>query len=203
MWSHVRRGPSWQQNKESIKVYENVGPFVCRDVVDIDGIDRLSMACPAMPLCGLAIGEAERALPDINRRIRALLGRLGFDESEQLVVRMTGCPNGCTRPYMAELGFVGDGPNSYQIWLGGTPAQTRLAEPFLERVKVQVGPRSSQSVDLLSCLRQTSGYYRWYSDSLFKPWHWCRTWRRRLSQSSSSISRDGSTASLWGILLPG
>ena len=107
-------------------------------MIDIDGIDRLSMACPAMPLCGLAIGEAERAMPDINQRIRALLRRLGFDDSEQVVVRMTGCPNGCTRPYMAELGFVGDGPNSYQIWLGGTPAQTRLAEPFLERMKIQV-----------------------------------------------------------------
>ncbi len=51
---------------------------------------------------------------------------------------MTGCPNGCARPYTAELGFVGDGPNSYAIWLGGSPNQTRLAEPFLERVKVQV-----------------------------------------------------------------
>lgn len=96
------------------------------------------MACPALPLCGLAISEAERGLPDVNRRIRNLLGNLGFDESEQFVVRMTGCPNGCTRPYMAELGFVGDGPNSYQLWLGGTPSQTRLAEPFKERMKIQV-----------------------------------------------------------------
>ena len=111
---------------------------VCRDVVDIDGIDRFSMACPALPLCGLAISEAERGLPDVNKRIRALLNRLGFDESEQFVVRMTGCPNGCSRPYMAELGFVGDGPNSYQLWLGGTPSQTRLAEPFMERMKIQV-----------------------------------------------------------------
>ena len=96
------------------------------------------MACPALPLCGLAISEAERGLPDVNRRIRSLLGNLGFDESEQFVIRMTGCPNGCTRPYMAELGFVGDGPNSYQLWLGGTPSQTRLAEAFKERMKIQV-----------------------------------------------------------------
>lgn len=96
------------------------------------------MACPALPLCGLAISEAERGLPDVNLRIRNLLNKLGFDQAEQFCVRMTGCPNGCSRPYMAELGFVGDGPNSYQIWLGGSPAQTRLAEPYLDRMKVQV-----------------------------------------------------------------
>lgn len=96
------------------------------------------MACPALPLCGLAISEAERGLPDVNLRIRNLLNKLGFDQAEQFCVRMTGCPNGCSRPYMAELGFVGDGPNSYQLWLGGSPAQTRLAEPYLDRMKVQV-----------------------------------------------------------------
>ena len=51
---------------------------------------------------------------------------------------MTGCPNGCARPYMAELGLVADGANSYQIWLGGCPAQTRLAETYADRVKMQV-----------------------------------------------------------------
>ncbi len=110
-----------------------------RDPDAIDSLDRYSMACPALPLCGLAIGEAERGLPDINNRIRALMNKLGFGPDEHFHIRMTGCPNGCTRPYMAELGFVGDGPNSYQLWLGGTAAQTRLAEPFMERMKVQVG----------------------------------------------------------------
>ena len=94
------------------------------------------MACPALPLCGLAVTEAERGLPDINIRIRALLTKLGLKD-ETFTVRMTGCPNGCARPYMAELGFVGDGPNSYQIYLGGNPNQTRLAECFAERVKVK------------------------------------------------------------------
>jgi sulfite reductase (ferredoxin) len=86
-------------------------------VADLDGIDRLSMACPAMPLCGLAIGEAERGLPDVNKRLRALLVRLGMGH-ESVTVRMTGCPNGCARPYMAEIGFVCDGPNSYQVGQG-------------------------------------------------------------------------------------
>ena len=109
----------------------------CRGPETLDTLDRNSMACPALPLCGLAIGEAERSLPDVNRRIRAVMDRLGFAPDEHFVVRMTGCPNGCSRPYMAEIGLVGDGPNSYQLWLGGTPGQTRLAETYLERMKIQ------------------------------------------------------------------
>jgi sulfite reductase (ferredoxin) len=124
--------PSWKLDIDITLRHSGVA-----DVFQLDPLDRFSMACPALPLCGLAIGEAERALPDINRRIRALMTKLGFDESEHFVVRMTGCANGCTRPYMAEVAFVGDGPNSYQLWLGGSPNQTRLAKPFEDRVKVQ------------------------------------------------------------------
>ncbi len=59
----------------------------------------------------------------------------------QMHVRMTGCPNGCARPYMAEVGLVGDGPNSYQLYLGGSSNQTRLAEVYMERMKMQVRQR--------------------------------------------------------------
>eukprot|EP00899_Mesostigma_viride_P012051 jgi/Mesvir1/20847/Mv07938-RA.1 len=107
-----------------------------KTIDQIDTITLNSMACPAFPLCGLAIGEAERALPDFNKRIRAVCNEVGLPSDETFVVRMTGCPNGCARPYMAELGFVGDGPNSYQIWLGGTANHTRLAELYLEKVKI-------------------------------------------------------------------
>ncbi|EIE24850.1 sulfite reductase [Coccomyxa subellipsoidea C-169] len=124
--------PSWKAD-----ILDTLSGAGVRDVVDLDSIDRTSMACPAMPTCGLAVTESERSLPDINTRIRTLMSALGFDEAESFVVRMTGCPNGCARPYMAELGFVGDGPNSYQFWLGGSPNQTRLAEPFQDRVKIQ------------------------------------------------------------------
>lgn len=85
-----------------------------RDVLQIDDLDRYSMACPALPLCGLAIGEAERGLPDVNKRLRTLLRKVGLGETA-IVVRMTGCPNGCARPYIAEIGFVCDGPNTYQV----------------------------------------------------------------------------------------
>lgn len=107
-----------------------------KDASEVDALERLSMACPALPLCGLAITEAERGLPEINARLRTTMTKVGLAMSDDLVIRMTGCPNGCARPYMAELGFVGDGPASYQIWLGGTRAMTGVSSAYAERVKV-------------------------------------------------------------------
>jgi sulfite reductase (ferredoxin) len=100
---------------------------------DLDPLVRYAMACPALPLCGLAITESERIMPTVLQRLRTLLTRLGLQD-EHFVVRMTGCPNGCARPYMAELGLVGSAPEAYQVWLGGSPDQTRLARPYLERM---------------------------------------------------------------------
>ncbi len=99
----------------------------------IDPLTRYAMACPALPTCGLAITESERIIPSFIDRIRALLNKLDLPE-ETFVIRMTGCPNGCARPYLAELGFVGSAPDSYQLWLGGSPHQTRLAAPYLEKL---------------------------------------------------------------------
>jgi sulfite reductase (ferredoxin) len=96
---------------------------------------RYAMACPALPTCGLAVTESERAIPAVLDRIRVLLDRLGL-EQDHFVVRMTGCPNGCARPYMAELGFVGITPETYQVWLGSSPAQTRLAEVYTEKLPI-------------------------------------------------------------------
>jgi sulfite reductase (ferredoxin) len=123
--------PAW---KEEIQAsLEGVGYI---DYESADGLDTSSMACPALPLCGLAVAEAERGLPAVNKRIRAVMSKVGLSADTSFVIRMTGCPNGCARPYMAELGFVGDGPNSYQIWLGGTPNHSRLAEPFMDKMKL-------------------------------------------------------------------
>ncbi len=102
----------------------------------IEPLTRYSMACPAMPTCGLAVTESERALPGITDRIRSLLNKLGMVD-EHFVIRMTGCPNGCARPYMAELGFVGSAPGKYQIWLGGTPNQTQLAQPYEDKMPAE------------------------------------------------------------------
>ena len=102
---------------------------------EIDPLVRYSMACPALPTCGLATAESERAIPSILDRIRALLNKVGL-EQEHFIVRMTGCPNGCARPYLAELGFVGNGPDTYQTWLGASPNQTRLAQVYLEKLHI-------------------------------------------------------------------
>ncbi|WP_138501266.1 sulfite reductase, ferredoxin dependent [Nostoc sp. PA-18-2419] len=106
---------------------------VVSDPNQIEPLERYAMACPALPTCGLAITESERAIPGILERIRALLDKLGL-QKDHFVIRMTGCPNGCARPYMAELGFVGSAPESYQLWLGGSPNQTRLAQPYIDKL---------------------------------------------------------------------
>ncbi|GCL39154.1 sulfite reductase, ferredoxin dependent [Sphaerospermopsis reniformis] len=106
---------------------------IIADPSQIAALTRYAMACPALPTCGLAITESERAIPGILERIRTLLDQVGL-QKDHFVVRMTGCPNGCARPYMAELGFVGSAPESYQVWLGGSPDQTRLAQPIIEKL---------------------------------------------------------------------
>ncbi|MBW4595881.1 MAG: sulfite reductase, ferredoxin dependent [Brasilonema angustatum HA4187-MV1] len=120
------------KNKQAIqKILSSHG--VIFEPEKIDSLVRYAMACPALPTCGLAITESERAIPGILERIRTLLDKVDLP-NEHFVVRMTGCPNGCARPYMAELGFVGSAPESYQVWLGGSPNQTRLALPYMERL---------------------------------------------------------------------
>ena len=105
------------------------------DPSKINSLVRYAMACPALPTCGLAMTESERVIPSILQRIEVLLKKVGLKD-EYFVIRMTGCPNGCARPYMAELGFVGSAPETYQIWLGGSPVQTRLAKPYINKLHI-------------------------------------------------------------------
>ena len=93
-----------------------------------------SMACPALPTCGLALAESERMLPGLIDRIEKLCGDLGLD-GEEIIIRSTGCPNGCARPYMAEIAFVGKAPGRYQVWLGGNTSGTRLNRVWKDVVK--------------------------------------------------------------------
>ena len=123
-------------------------------------LERHAIACPALPTCGLAITESERVLPAVLQRLEALLGRLGIER--QLLVRMTGCPNGCARPYMAEIGLVGSGVEQYQLWLGGTPGLTRLARPYLERMPLD--QLESTLEPLLKAWDQESGPRRSFGD---------------------------------------
>jgi sulfite reductase (ferredoxin) len=95
---------------------------------------RYAMSCPALPTCGQAITESERAMPGIVAQVQGELNRLGL--SEQIVhLRTTGCPNGCARPYTAEIGIVGASVNMYTIYLGASPLGTRLGQAFATNVK--------------------------------------------------------------------
>jgi sulfite reductase (ferredoxin) len=86
---------------------------------------QLGMACPAIPTCGLAISESERTLPAIIDGIEAELDRLGL-AGERISVRMTGCPNGCARPYQSDIGIVGRSGNKYVLYIGGSSLGDRL-----------------------------------------------------------------------------
>ncbi len=97
-------------------------------------LEKKAIACPALPLCGLAMTEAERYLPNVLDRVDRLLNDLSIKKS--ILIRMTGCPNGCARPYMAELALVGSGVDQYQLWLGGSPNLERLAKPYTSKMKI-------------------------------------------------------------------
>jgi len=91
------------------------------------------MACPALPTCGLALAESERVFPALVARIEEAQESAGVG-GEELVVRMTGCPNGCARPYSAEVGIIGRAPGKYNLLLGGNREGTRLARNWRESV---------------------------------------------------------------------
>ena len=92
-----------------------------------------AMACVAFPTCPQAMAEAERYLPDLLTRIEALAARHGL-AGQEMVIRMTGCPNGCARPFLAEIGLVGKGPRTYNLLLGGDGSGTRLNKLYRDNI---------------------------------------------------------------------
>jgi sulfite reductase (NADPH) hemoprotein beta-component len=99
------------------------------------GLRRNSMACVALPTCGLALAESERYLPDLVTEIEAELAKLGLRDDE-IVIRMTGCPNGCARPYIAEIGLVGKAPGKYNLYLGAAFDGSRMSRLYSQSVAV-------------------------------------------------------------------
>jgi sulfite reductase (ferredoxin) len=93
---------------------------------DMTRARKVAHACVALPTCGLSLSESERALPGIMDKIDPILRELGL-ENEPILFRMTGCPNGCGRPYNADFGFVGRAPNKYAMFVGGSIRGDRLA----------------------------------------------------------------------------
>mmetsp|Transcript_26238 Transcript_26238/g.55671 ORF Transcript_26238/g.55671 Transcript_26238/m.55671 type:complete len:958 (+) Transcript_26238:71-2944(+) len=99
----------------------------------VSGLRRNMMACVALPTCPLAFAEAERYLPTLVERLEAVTERCGLREQD-IVIRMTGCPNSCGRPSMAEIGFIGKAPGTYNMYLGADFVGERLNTLFAESV---------------------------------------------------------------------
>lgn len=103
------------------------------DITADTGLRRNSMACVALPTCGLALAESERYMPHLLSELEAQLAQAGLDQDD-IVIRMTGCPNGCARPYLAEIAFVGRGPGTYNLYLGGNFSGERLNKLYAQDV---------------------------------------------------------------------
>lgn len=99
----------------------------------LSGLRRNSMACVALPTCGLALAESERFLPELLTALEDSLEQAGLRDNE-IVIRMTGCPNGCARPYLAEIGLVGRNPGLYNLYLGAAFNGARLNKLYAEDV---------------------------------------------------------------------
>ena len=94
---------------------------------DVSALRRLAIACPALPTCGQALGEAERVLPELVTRLEKVLADTGNGDVP-IRLNMTGCPNGCARPYSAEIGIVGRTKTTYDVYVGGSASGERLAQ---------------------------------------------------------------------------
>jgi sulfite reductase (ferredoxin) len=109
---------------------------------ELTPLSRWALACPALPTCGLALTEAERVRGDIVGAVEEVLHRLGLAD-ERISLRITGCPNGCARSYVGDIGLVGRIPGHYAIFVGGDFEGTVLSEKLLERVPM---------ADIAACL---------------------------------------------------
>lgn len=100
---------------------------------EISNVQRYSLACPAIPTCSLAICESERTLPGVVDEMETILNELGL-ENEKFSIRMTGCPNGCVRPYTSDVGLVGRSGDKYLMFVGGRVLGDRLNFPAKDLV---------------------------------------------------------------------
>lgn len=112
---------------------------------DVSLLRRLAVACPALPTCGLALAESERVLPDVIEGIDKALAQAGISGAP-IRLNMTGCPNGCARPYTAEIGIVGRTKSTYDIYLGGSVGEDRMASMVRSGVKLNEIPEVLQPV---------------------------------------------------------
>ncbi|WDM02930.1 NADPH-dependent assimilatory sulfite reductase hemoprotein subunit [Alicyclobacillus cycloheptanicus] len=102
-------------------------------IEEVSTLVKHGMSCVALPTCGLATTESERVFPKVLERFQALFDEYGLTD-EPISIRMTGCPNGCARPYIADIAFVGRSPGKYDVMIGGDILGTRLNQLFRELV---------------------------------------------------------------------
>ena len=102
----------------------------------ISNTRRYAMACPALPTCGLAITEAERVMPSLVDALETEMAKLGLG-AQQFTIRMTGCPNGCARPYTSDIGLVGQTVGKYKIFVGGNLLGTLLNFTYKELIPLE------------------------------------------------------------------
>ncbi len=107
-----------------------------KTVAQLSAARRFSMACPALPTCGLAMAESERVMPGVVDMFENELGALGLRDAP-ITLRMTGCPNGCARPYTADIAFVGRRPDVYHVYVGGGMEGDRVVDLYAADVAVQ------------------------------------------------------------------
>lgn len=118
-------------------------------------IRRYSMACPALPMCGLSITESERVLPDLITEFEEELTRQGLQD-EKISVNMTGCPNGCARPYVPDIGLVGKAVGKYTLYLGGNSLGNRLSFVYDDLVPMnEITSRLSPLLEFYKSERQS------------------------------------------------
>ncbi|WP_053022298.1 assimilatory sulfite reductase (NADPH) hemoprotein subunit [Staphylococcus haemolyticus] len=122
------------EKKEEIQ--NLIDQYGLTDGKNYTGLRRNSMACVAFPTCGLAMAESERYLPSLISKIEDLLDEAGVDD-EEITIRMTGCPNGCARPALAEIAFIGKAPGKYNMYLGGGFKGERLNKLYKENIGEQ------------------------------------------------------------------
>ncbi|RKN61269.1 assimilatory sulfite reductase (NADPH) hemoprotein subunit [Paenibacillus ginsengarvi] len=115
------------------KIEEMARQYGLTDGSQHTALRRNSMACVALPTCGLAMAESERYLPTLIDHIEPMIQEAGLQD-EDIVIRMTGCPNGCARPMLAELAFIGKAPGKYNMYLGGGFTGNRLNKLYKENI---------------------------------------------------------------------
>lgn len=131
------------------KIEEIIKEYGLSDGAHHTALQRNSMACVALPTCGMAMAEAERYLPALLAKIEPVLNEAGLREDD-IVIRMTGCPNGCARPMLAEIAFIGKAPGKYNMYLGGGFSGDRLNKLYKENIG---------EAEILESLKPMIGHY--------------------------------------------